>query len=185
MTTAIRNVVLVGVGGYHQLALLFLCLFLQGSGFLGPYLLRSLQAVPSFHVTVVSRQSSESKFPASTKIVKVGDAYPKNEMIDVFKGQDAVVLCLNGGAERQHHNKMVDATVEAGIKRLITSTWSGQIDNPVVREIFPFAAPKYDMLEYVKSKVSSASEWSYTAVVCGYFHNLYVLAFWIVSKTKF
>jgi putative NADH-flavin reductase len=136
-----------------------------------------LQADSAFDVTVVSRQSSKAQFPPNTNVVKVSDSYPKSEMVDVFKGQDAVVLSLNWAAEGQHHNTLVDASVEAGVKRLIPSLWGGRLDIPEARDVFPFAATKAALLDYVKSKATSSSEFSYTAVSVGLFHDLYVDVF--------
>jgi hypothetical protein len=121
-------------------------------------------------VTVVSRQSSAASFPHDTKVVKVSDSYPKSEFVQVFKGQDAVVLSLNYAAEFQHHNMLVDASVEAGVKRLIPSVWAGRLDLSKARDIFPLAASKAQLLEHVKSK--TAPGWSYTAVATGLFLDL-------------
>ena len=122
-------------------------------------------------MTVVSRQSSTAEFPPNTNVVKVSDDYPKDEIFDVFKCQDAVVLSLNYMAEMKHHNMLVDVSVEAGVKRLIPSIWGGRLDLLEAREIFPLAASKGALLEYVKSKAPSAPDWSYTAVACGLFHD--------------
>lgn len=131
-----------------------------------------MQADPAFDVTVVSRQSSTATFPPNTNVVKVSDAYTKDEFLDVFKGHDVVVLSLNLAAESQFHNMLVDASVEAGVKRLIPSIWGARLDLPEAREIFPVTASKARLLEYVKSKVGSTPGWSYTAVANGLFHDL-------------
>lgn len=123
---------------------------------------------------MVSRQSSQAQFPPGTNVVRVSDKYPKHELLDIFKGQDAVVLSLNWAAEAEHHNTLVDASVEAGVKRLVPSIWGGRIDIPEAKDVFPFAANKANMLDYVKTRGSSTAEWSYTAVSCGLFHDLYV-----------
>ncbi|KAK3305685.1 uncharacterized protein B0T15DRAFT_574978 [Chaetomium strumarium] len=99
----------------------------------------------------------------------------QDEILDVFKGHDAVVLSLNYMAEMQHHNMLVDASLEAGVKRLIPSIWGGRLDLPEALEIFPIAASKGALLDYVKSKALPAPGWSYTAVACGLFHDLCVL----------
>jgi putative NADH-flavin reductase len=151
--------------------------YLQASGHLGPYLLKALQANSSFDVTVVSRQSSTAQFPPNTKVVKISDSYPKNEILDVFKGQDAVVLSLNFAAEQQHHNMLVDASVEAGVKRLLPSMWCGRLDLQEAQEIFPLAALKAQLLDHVKS--ISSPGWSYTAVCCGLFMDLCVYTYFL------
>ena len=55
--------------------------------------MKALQA-NEYDVTVVSRYNSSATFPPTTKVVKVTDGYPEDEMIAVFKGADAVVLGL-------------------------------------------------------------------------------------------
>jgi uncharacterized protein YbjT (DUF2867 family) len=141
-----------------------------GSGNLGPHLVKAISANPDFELTVISRQSSKAEFPAGTTVVKVGDDYPCEEVVAAFKGQDAVVLSVSFMAEKNHHSALVDASVEAGVKRLIPSTYAGRLDLPEARQLFPIAAMKGGALDYVQSKVSP--EWSYTAVCCGLFLNL-------------
>ncbi|KAF2439155.1 hypothetical protein P171DRAFT_476945 [Karstenula rhodostoma CBS 690.94] len=138
-----------------------------GSGHLGPYILKALQADSAFDVTVVSRQSSTANFPPNTNVVKVSDVYTKDKILDVFKGHNAVVLSLNFAAEFQHHNMLVDASVEAGVKRLIPFIWGGRIDLLEAQKFFPIAASKASLLDYVRSKVGSAPGWAN-----GLFHDL-------------
>lgn len=151
----------------------------QGSGRLGSYLAKALQTDGAFELTVVSRQSSTTTagFPPNTNIVKVGDDYPKKEMLDVFKGQDAIILSINFASEWQHHKTLIDASVEAGIKRVIAG-FTPRVDVAEVRTIFPIAEMQWEMLEYAKSRVPTASGWSWTSVTRGYPHNLYVLSFY-------
>jgi hypothetical protein len=59
----------------------------QGSGRLGPYILKALQADPAFEVTVVTRTNSTATFPSDTKIVRVADGYPEEEMVEVSEAR--------------------------------------------------------------------------------------------------
>ena len=104
--------------------------------------------------------------------MKVADDYPKNDILEAFRGQDAVILSLNWITESQHHDIFVDASIEAGVKRLIPSIWGGRLDLPGARDVFPFTATKHRILEYTKSKLASNPNWSYTAVATGLFHDL-------------
>ncbi|KAF2258645.1 NAD(P)-binding protein [Lojkania enalia] len=153
MALPLRKIVLVG-----------------GSGYLGAHILKALREDDAFEVTVVSRQCSSATFPPNTKVVKVGDSYPKAEMVDVFKDQDAVILALNLMATVETHAALVDASIEAGVKRLIPSIWASRLDIAEARDIFPLAALKAQFLEQVQSK--SAPGWSWTAVCCGLFFEL-------------
>ncbi|CAI6337838.1 unnamed protein product [Periconia digitata] len=156
MNSSLRKVALVG-----------------GSGHLGPSILQALQSDPTtFDVTVISRHSSQALFPPSTKVLRVSDDYPPDEMVSAFRGHDAVVLSLNFAAEFQHHSALVDASIEAGVKRLIPSVWAGRIDVAEAREIFPLAAVKYGVLEYVRRRAVECEGWSWTSVSTGLFSDL-------------
>ncbi|EED16482.1 hypothetical protein TSTA_015670 [Talaromyces stipitatus ATCC 10500] len=73
---ALRNVIIIGAGGH-----------------LGPSILSAFRGDSQFNVSVLSRQSSSSKFPEDTKVYRVGD-YPYEEVLSAFKDQDAVVSAI-------------------------------------------------------------------------------------------
>ncbi|KAF2650660.1 isoflavone reductase family protein-like protein [Lophiostoma macrostomum CBS 122681] len=152
-----------------------------GSGNLGPHLLDALRKDSSFEVTVICRQSSQSQFPAETKIIRVADNYPIDEVTAAFRGHDAVVLSLTFTDIME---TLVDAAIAAGVKRLIPSMWGGRLDDAEAREIFPPAAAKARQLDYVKFKETLG--WSWTGVTCGPFLDLCIQKnfFGFDSKTR-
>ncbi|OCL06609.1 NAD(P)-binding protein [Glonium stellatum] len=148
MTTTIRNITLVG-----------------GSGRLGSTILSALQKSPQFDVTVVTRFTSTAIFPPSTKVIKVKDDYPVGEMVAVFRGQDAVVLSIGFGPwSERSHSSLVEASIQAGVKRLIASTFDAGV-NDEAQKIFPVAETKARIVEELKR--NEASGWSWTAIQCG------------------
>jgi uncharacterized protein YbjT (DUF2867 family) len=102
--------------------------------------------------------------------VRVSDDYPKSELVSAFKGHDAVILSLNFQAE-QHHETMVDASIDAGVKRLVPSVFGGR-HTEEVQGVFPFAKSKADILSCVEKRAAKHEDWSYTAVSNGLFHEL-------------
>jgi len=137
----------------------------QGSGRIGSSILRALHQSTKFDVTVITRQSSKATFPQNTKTVRVGDEYPLDEMVNVFRGQDAVVLSIGFGPwSERSHSALADASIQAGVKRLIASTFDGPASD-TAQDIFPVAKSKARIVEKLKSKETPG--WSWTAIQCG------------------
>ncbi|MCJ1389997.1 hypothetical protein MMC18_002855 [Xylographa bjoerkii] len=91
-------------------------------------------------------------------------------MVEVFKGQDAVVLSLGFQAEHRH-SALVHASVKAGVKRLVASGYGANDNNTEVQKMFPIAARKAQMVEELK--MLEKPGWSWTAICCGLFFDLY------------
>jgi hypothetical protein len=72
---SIHNVVVLGAGGS-----------------LGPKVLGALK--PHFAVTITTRKPSTSTFPPKFKLNIIADDYPTAELLQAFKGQDAVVSLI-------------------------------------------------------------------------------------------
>jgi putative NADH-flavin reductase len=82
---SIRKVLIIGAGGH-----------------LGPSILSAFAADPHFTVSILSRQSSTSSFPAHIKVHKISDNYPEAELLEAFKGQDAIISTIaTAGAVQQ------------------------------------------------------------------------------------
>ncbi|KAL1592026.1 hypothetical protein SLS60_011618 [Paraconiothyrium brasiliense] len=122
---------------------------------------------------LITRRSSTFEFPVSINVIRVDDDYPKAQLTSAFAAHDAVILSLNTAAEK-HHNAMVDASIAAGVHRLIPSVFGGR-HTPAAQAIFPVARAKAQLLSYVASRAAQlapASPWSYTALCTGPFHEL-------------
>lgn len=89
---------------------------LGADGKLGPSILQSLVA-NGFDVTVLKRKSSKSQTP-HPKQVLVSDAFEVDELVEVLKGQDAVVVTIKG-SETMLQKRIADACIKAGVKRKI------------------------------------------------------------------
>lgn len=112
-------------------------------------------------------------FADHVKILKVRDGYADDEMIEAFKGQDAVVLCLNHSAEHRHA-ALADASIKAGVKHLVASIYGGNL-NSKSQELFPLAAKKAKLVQELRARETAGWEW--TGISCGLFFDLCVQPF--------
>ena len=101
----------------------------------------------------------------------MSDGYLDKEILEAFKGQDAVVLSLGFQADHRH-SALVHASIKAGVKRLVSSSYGGNDSNPEVQKMFPIAARKAQIVDELKALEKPG--WSWTAIYCGLFFDLYV-----------
>ncbi|KAK6530280.1 hypothetical protein TWF694_003642 [Orbilia ellipsospora] len=141
-----------------------------GSGHLGPFILAALQAA-NYDLTVVTRRDSTAKFPQNTKVVKIDDGYPEDQVLEAFAGADAVVLSLAFVA-LEYHAALVDASIKAGVKRLVASTYGCNDENAAVLDLFPIAYRHHNIVNDLRSR--KAPGWSWTSISCGPFFEMCV-----------
>lgn len=144
---------------------------MQGSGKLGSHIRNALLADTALDVTIVSRINSPATFSSSTK---VSDAYPDTEMVNAFKGQDAVVLCLGFAADK-YYASLVDSSIKAGVKHLVASAYGGNDRSKEAEKLFPIAAQKAQIIRELKSRETPG--WAWTATYCGLFFELFISTF--------
>jgi hypothetical protein len=82
-----------------------------------------------------------------------------------------VVLCLGFFAEH-HHAALADASIKAGVKRLIASAYGGNDRSEEAQQFFPIAAGKGKIIKELRE--AETPGWSWTAICCGFFFDLYV-----------
>ena len=88
---------------------------LGADGNLGPSIYEALTS-NGFDVTVLKRKSSKST-TTYPKQATVGDAFEVDELVDVLKGQDAVVVTVKG-SQTDLQKRIADAAVRARVKRM-------------------------------------------------------------------
>lgn len=132
---------------------------------LGSFIVKSLQADPTFEVTVLTRKSSKSP-PEGVKVVQVDDSYPQDELEKSFAGQDAVVMANSFHVFGQE-SKFIDAAVKTGVKRFIPSEYSCNTNNSNMLAIFPMLEGKVRVVNELKAKETTRLSW--TALCTGLF----------------
>ncbi|KAJ4358957.1 hypothetical protein N0V95_002573 [Ascochyta clinopodiicola] len=161
---SIKNVIIIGAGGN-----------------LGPSILKAFLN-SSFNTTVLSREGSSSTFPSGVKVIRANyDSV--DSLTQALKGQDAVISLVGGGAIGDQ-NKLIDASVAAGVQRFIPSEFGIDTTNPKAQAIVPIFKGKVSTVDYLKSKEDKLS---WTAIATGPFFDwglkVGFLGFHVSSKT--
>ena len=153
MSSSIKNVIIIGAGGH-----------------LGPSILSTFDADPHFTVSILTRHSSKSSFPSHLKVHRIGDDYPEAELLEAFKGQDAVISTIaTSGAGQQ--KAIIDAAIKAGVKRFVPSEFGSDTRNEKAMAILPqYFKGKAETVEYLKEKEKEGMTWA--AFVTGPFFDL-------------
>ncbi|KAL9099209.1 MAG: hypothetical protein Q9187_009530 [Circinaria calcarea] len=140
----------------------------QAGGYLGLSVLEALNKESQFTVSILSRKSSKSTYPSHNKVYAVSDTYPEEELLEAFKGQDAIVSTINAFT-KQAQRDMIDMAVKAGVKHFIPSEFVGNTLNLKSRELVPMLADKYEVIQYLREQESKGLSW--TGVVTGPFFD--------------
>ena len=76
-------------------------------------------------MTILARPTSTVQVPEGVKLVKV-DYTSHSLLVEALRGNDVVILCFGDlGNLVKTTTAFVDAAIEAGVKRIIPSEWSG------------------------------------------------------------
>ncbi|KAE8442855.1 hypothetical protein EG329_002597 [Mollisiaceae sp. DMI_Dod_QoI] len=153
MSSQIKNVILIGAGGK-----------------LGPFILSAFDSDPRFNITILSRASSTSTFPAHIKIHTISDDYPELELLKAFKGQDAIISTI-ATASAEQQKSFIEVAIKVGVKRFVPSEFGGDVRNENAMALLPqFFKGKLDIVEYLKGKEREGLTW--TSFVTGPFFDL-------------
>lgn len=120
-------------------------------------MLPALAAAKTFEITVLTRSSSNHSFPSDVNVVQT--TYSESELVDIFRGQDAVISTVGatGFSEQQGY---IDAAIKAGVKRFIPSELSTNTLSSAVRELVPVFEQKKVILDYLKEKETTGLTWT-------------------------
>ena len=118
--STLSNVALFGAGGTN----------------IGYHLIRAFLANGTFQVTVLARSASTTSYPPAVKLVKISDLEDHEELVRALKRQHVLISCVGPGAFAIQNN-LVQACLEAGVKRFIPTEWGFDNDDPACRELCP------------------------------------------------
>lgn len=88
-------------------------------------------------------------------------------MTNALKGADAV-LSLVGSTALGDQDKLIDASIAAGVQRFIPSEFGSDTTNDKLNSLIPVFAPKIATTDYLKTK---ESEISWSALITGAFFD--------------
>ncbi|KAJ5946599.1 isoflavone reductase family protein [Penicillium verhagenii] len=163
MTKSFKNVMLMGAGGLF-----------------GTEVLSALQKEGTFNLSILSRKSSSSTFPADIKVHKIDDDYPIDQLTTAFKGQDALVSTLPGRPYTVHL-RMIDAAIQAGVKRFIPTEY-GNNTCAAAAKLVTLYAEKAKVIAYLKTQEHTGLTW--TAIHTGQFFDWGLEAGWLDYHLK-
>ena len=129
----------------------------------GPLVKELLDA--GFSVTALTRPDSKQTFPASVKVAKV-DYNDVESLTATLKGHDALVSTIATAAITQQEN-LIDASIAAGIKRLIPSEFGCDLSIAKNRQL-PVYGQKVQIQEEIERKCRGTTT-TYTFV----FNNVF------------
>ncbi|KAK0107897.1 hypothetical protein ONS96_003684 [Cadophora gregata f. sp. sojae] len=140
MPSELRNIAIIG-----------------GGGSVGNIILDTLIREVRFNVTILTRKSSTATFPAGITVINTD--YSQDDLVEKFKGQDAVISVV-GMSGFSQQKSFIDAAISAGVKRFIPSEFSSNTLSPAVLQLLPMFGQKKEVLEYLKEKESSGLTWT-------------------------
>lgn len=152
--SAIKKVILVGVSILSSSSspyFSFTTNNLQATGNLGPAVLTALQDTPGLEVAILTRENSKTAQspPKNTKVL-TADYDSVSSVAAAFAGQDAVVSTI-ASAALSDQQTLIDAAVQAGVKRFIPSEFGSNVTNEKARGLAVFAG-KIATVDYLKKK---------------------------------
>ncbi|PKK41260.1 hypothetical protein CI102_15104 [Trichoderma harzianum] len=118
MADVIQNVIVVGVGGT-----------------IGPTFLAKLRNA-GFKVSILAREASKATYPTDIPVHRTDLSY--SSLVKAFHGIDAVVSAV-ATFNVPDQFAMIDAAVEAKVKRFLPSEYGGDASLPDLENIAPFA----------------------------------------------
>ncbi|KAH6986950.1 NmrA-like family protein [Ilyonectria destructans] len=152
---------------------------LLGKGMLATAVLEQL-VDDGFTVTVLSRDPSNVKgVPSGVQVVQV-DYASKDSLVNALKGQDVAVSTV-AGTGLSDQKLIIDAGIEAGVKRYIPSDFGSFTADPNARDL-PMIHVLVGIQDYLTEKADTGAV-EYTTFSIGTFLE-YVLASPLVADLK-
>lgn len=120
----------------------------------------------NFSVSVLTRESSTTRFPTGVKIVRTDHTY--HSLLAVFQNQDAVVSTVSNTVSAQQ-STFIDAAIASGVKRFLPAEYGVDTQSPAISTVLPAVMNKITTLDYLKEKESTGISWS--ALIVGSFFD--------------
>ncbi|KAH8807509.1 hypothetical protein F5884DRAFT_342708 [Xylogone sp. PMI_703] len=147
VSSSIKNVVVIGA-----------------SGNIGSSTVKALLE-ENFHVTGLTRHSSEATLPAGVKHIK--SDYTQASLQEAFKDQDAVISTIPipvPGEGVAAQKIFIDAAIAAGVKVFFPSEFGIDTSDPSAPDYIPFLVDKLQTVEYLKTRQDKIS---WTVIISG------------------
>lgn len=92
-------------------------------------------------------------------MIRLPDSPSHEDYVAALRGQDALISAV-GYPAKLEEPKILDAAVEAGVKRFIPSEYGLDNSQRVARQLNAVFAAKGDVIDYLKTKESEGLTWT-------------------------
>ncbi|OHF00992.1 hypothetical protein CORC01_03820 [Colletotrichum orchidophilum] len=134
MSNPIRNVAIIGATGQ-----------------MGSQIAKTLLQ-HGFDVTAIQRTESTKTVPSGAKSIKL-DLNDVSALTKAFQGQDAVISAAPDPIVLENQKPWIDAAVAAGVKRIVPSEYSTNVDSPLA-EGLPIVVDKVRARRYLVEQIA-------------------------------
>ena len=93
------------------------------------------------------------------KVHYVDDDTPHDQLVKALTGQDVLISAIGFGSISVQ-NGLIEAAIEARVKRFIPSEYGLNNTNPTARQLSPVFDAKGGFVEYLKTKESTGLSWT-------------------------
>lgn len=143
-TEPLRNITIFGAGGTN----------------IGHHLVKALLSRPgTFNVSIIARKSSKSTFAPGAKVHYVEDELEHERLVEVLRGQDVLVSAIGFGAI-QLEKKLINAAIEAKVRRFLPSEYGVNNTFRAARDLCPVFDAKGSIVDLLKEKEVEGLTWT-------------------------
>ena len=143
---------------------------MQAGGNVGKFITEALLKTGKHTITAITRADSESKLPEGV-IVKKVDYNKPDTLVEAFRGQDALIITLSGGAPQGTEVALINAAGEACVPWILPSDFTPDTANEALaKDVFVFQARVA-----IRKAIEDLGKSSYISVVTGFWYE-YCLA---------
>jgi hypothetical protein len=136
-----------------------IAIFGAGGTNIGHHVLEALVKDPGFTVTVLVRESSKSTFASNIAVTRIADDFPYAALVEALQGHDVLISAVGPEAKDAEY-KLVEAAIEAGVRRFFPTEYGLDNSDPKNAAVSPIFAIKYDMQQHLKSKQKEGLTWT-------------------------
>ena len=122
-----------------------------------------------FKVTVLTRESSDSKVPDGVAVKKV-DYTSVDSLKPALEGQDAVVSVL-GTMATGNQQPLIDAAIAVGVKRFIPSEFGVNTRKVIGKPLGGVLGTKIKTVDYLEEKAKENPNFTWTGISNGFFFD--------------
>lgn len=133
---------------------------------MGSHIVVELLKNPQFHITALTRKDSQSTLPKGVHAVKIVSYETQQSIADSLQGQDVLIVTLAANAPRDMQERLVDASVVAGVRWYIPNEWGYDAQSKSATEQSIIGPAKVKTRAYIESK---GLPW--TSFACGFWYE--------------